>query len=80
MDSKTEIPSSSECWKSEPKQRRRKAFSGRSRVPVALAEDLGLTPSIHMVAHSHMWTPVLGELIPVLLTSKGTRHVCAAYT
>lgn len=38
---------------------------------LALAEDLGSTPSIHIMAHSHLPNPVPGD---------SARHIVGAHT
>lgn len=41
------------------------------RGPAALLVDLDLVPSTHMVGHSHLLTPVPGDMMPSL-TFTGT--------
>jgi len=46
---------------------------------VAFAEDPGLIPSIHMVAHNHLYLLSLEIWHPVLIAT-GTRDECSAHT
>lgn len=50
------------------------------RVLVALAEDAGLTPGIHMAAHNSRQLQVQGSEVLALLTSVGTRHIHGVHT